>query len=570
MHFLVVATDYDGTIATDGNVDARTIDALERLRASGRKLVLATGRHLSDLCNVFPRLEIFERAVIENGGLLYDPATRREKFLCDPPNERFTSFLREHNVPFSVGRSIVSTWQPHEKAVLSAIRELGLDLQVIFNKGAVMVLPAGVNKGTGLQAALQELGISYHDVVAIGDAENDIAFLKLAGCGVAVANALPSVKERADIVLDRPRGEGVVELAEQLLENDLSGFENQLQRHSILLGTSVEDEKKEIRVSPRAGSILVAGPSGSGKSTTVAGILEQLAEHNYQFCLIDPEGDYQGFTSAISFGSSKEPPDTKAIFQGLSLPDQSVLVDLLGVKLEDRPTFFSSLLPYMQELRARTGRPHWLIVDEAHHMLPDSGQLLDDNTAQVLDSSIMITVHPEHVAKTALSLVNVVIAIGKPSAVFDSFAGVLEIPSPSIDADTLASDEAMVWFRKGTEAPLRIKAIRSSKDKLRHARNYAQGELSPEQSFYFRGPESRLNLRAQNLTTFLQLADGVDDDTWMFHLREGHYSQWFDSIIKDQELGGQAKGVEQDQSISPLESRRKIRDAVETRYTAAA
>jgi len=224
----------------------------------------------------------------------------------------------------------------------------------------------------------------------------------------------------------------------------------------------------------------------------------------------------------------------------------------------------------VQELRARTGRPHWLIIDEAHHMLPESWHPVDVTVPQVLDSTILITVHPEHVAKAALKPVNIVIAIGNPQEVFSSFSRAVGIASPRTDADGLGSGEAMVWFCKGKEAPMRVKAVRSSRDKLRHVRNYAEGELAPEQSFYFRGPESKLKLRAHNLATFLQLAEGVDDATWMYHLREGHYSQWFDSVIKDKELGRQAEQVEQDQGVSAQESRRRIREAVETRYTAPA
>ena len=46
MHYLALASDYDGTLATDGRVDNATIAALERLRDSGRRLLLVTGREL--------------------------------------------------------------------------------------------------------------------------------------------------------------------------------------------------------------------------------------------------------------------------------------------------------------------------------------------------------------------------------------------------------------------------------------------------------------------------------------------------------------------------------------------
>jgi len=217
MHFVLLAADYDGTLAHDGVVDARTVTALERLRDSGRRIVLVTGRHLPDLSKIFPRLELFDRVVVENGGLLYRPETREQKLLSPPPNERFLALLRERNIPFVAGRTIVATWKPHDAEALAAIRNLGLDLQVIFNKDSVMVLPTGVNKGTGLQVALDELGVSYHNVVSVGDAENDLSFMRLSACSVAVANALPSLKEHADIVIDKPRGEGVTELIDHLI-----------------------------------------------------------------------------------------------------------------------------------------------------------------------------------------------------------------------------------------------------------------------------------------------------------------------------------------------------------------
>src|ERR1700746_3301316 len=114
MHFIVLATDYDGTLAHDGVVDDKTIAAVERLRNSGRRIVLVTGRHRPDLCKIFPRLELFDRVIVENGGVLYRPETHEEKPLCPPPNERFINLLRERNIPFSVGRTIVATWEPHD------------------------------------------------------------------------------------------------------------------------------------------------------------------------------------------------------------------------------------------------------------------------------------------------------------------------------------------------------------------------------------------------------------------------------------------------------------------------
>src|SRR5690348_1128539 len=134
MHYILLATDYDGTLAHDGVVDDVTLSALDRLRASGRRLVLVTGRHLPDLSTVFPHLDLFDRVIVENGGVLYRPQSREQKLLCEPPNPQFLELLSERNVPYSAGRTVVATWRPHDAAMLAAIRDLGLDLQVIFNK----------------------------------------------------------------------------------------------------------------------------------------------------------------------------------------------------------------------------------------------------------------------------------------------------------------------------------------------------------------------------------------------------------------------------------------------------
>jgi hydroxymethylpyrimidine pyrophosphatase-like HAD family hydrolase len=180
MRYLALCTDYDGTLAHHGRLDKPTIAALEELRESGRKLIMVTGREIVDLEKVCDRLDLFELVVAENGATIYRPATKEERSLVAAPSDRFVEELRKRGVDrISVGKCIVATWQPHEKVVLETIRDLGLELQVIFNKGAVMVLPSGMNKAAGLKAALAEVDISPHNTVGVGDAENDHAFLKL-------------------------------------------------------------------------------------------------------------------------------------------------------------------------------------------------------------------------------------------------------------------------------------------------------------------------------------------------------------------------------------------------------
>jgi len=571
MRYLVLAADYDGTLASDGVLSPTTLAALQRLSASGRKLVMVTGRHMPDLKTVFTNLEIFHRVVAENGALLYRPETREERLLGEAPPQAFLEALSKNGVPFSAGRGIVATCEPHEDAVLNTIRDLGLELQVIFNKGSVMVLPSGVNKGTGLKAALDELGISAHNVVAVGDAENDHALLAASECGVAVANALPFLKERADLLTNSRNGAGVTELIDLILADDLASHDSNIHRHSISLGHRLDQREEDVRISPARNSILVCGPSASGKSSAVAGILEQLAEQKYQFCLVDPEGDYENFAGALTLGSAKERPNPSAVAKALELPEQSIVVNLLGIPISERPQFFAKLLPRIMDLRSRSARPHWLIVDEAHHLLPSSWSPASTTLPQALLGTILITVHPDHVSPAALNPVDIIIAVGKtPVQSFASFAQTLQIPVPQEAKVDLQPGEALVWFRGKDEAPIHVRTIPGKEDRRRHVRQYAEGEFSPHQSFYFRGPEARLNLRAHNLATFLQLAEGIDEDTWNFHLRRGDYSHWFREMVKDDELAKDAALVEDDSALSYEESRRRIRDAVQKRYTAPA
>jgi HAD superfamily hydrolase (TIGR01484 family) len=196
MRYRALATDYDGTIAHHGTVTAETAASLDALRHSGRKLLLVTGRELPDLQRVCPMLDLFDRCVVENGAVIYTPSTGHVRVLCEPPPKVLIDTLQARGVtPISVGHVIVATWEPHEKTVLEVIHDLGLELQVIFNKGAVMILPSGVNKASGLQQALNGLCLSPHNVVGVGDAENDHALLSLSECGVPTpALTLPEAR----------------------------------------------------------------------------------------------------------------------------------------------------------------------------------------------------------------------------------------------------------------------------------------------------------------------------------------------------------------------------------------
>lgn len=569
MRYHVLATDYDGTLARHGQVDDATLARLEQVRKSGRRLVLVTGRELDDLKQVFPPLDLFDCIVAENGALLYEPATREEHQLAEAPPQSFIEALQRRGIPVSTGRAIVATWEPHETTVLEVIREQALELQVIFNKGAVMVLPSGTNKATGLQAALARMGLSPRNCVGVGDAENDLAFLAICECAVAVSNALPSTRAQADWVTEADHGDGVAEVIDALLANDLFAVSTRVSRHDIFLGNS--DTGERVSIPPYGKNILLAGSSGGGKSTAATTFLERLAEHGYQYCIIDPEGDYAAMEGVLVLGDERGAPGIDEILNALNQPDVNPAINLVNIGLHDRPAYFERLLPRLLDLYARSGRPHWIVLDEAHHLLPAEQVPRSPALLEELPPILWITVYPDHLSHVSLEQIDYVLAIGQdPDGTLKKFATALRQPAPATGIVVLDTGEALLWEHRRGRAVQRLRIDPPRAQRLRHKRKYALGDLGPELSFYFQGPEQKLNLRANNLNNFLQIADGVDDLTWDFHLRRGDYSQWFLDSIKDPELAAAARQVEREAMLAPPDSRARIRAEVEARYTGPA
>ena len=483
MRFHALAMDYDGTIAHHGRVPPSTVAALDRLRASGRKLLLVTGRQLDELMGIFPEVDHFERIVAENGALIYHPSTRKVRTLADRPEAAFVEELRRREVPFvAVGHVIVAAWKPHETIILETIRDMGLDLQVIFNKEAVMVLPAGVNKATGLAAALSELELSPHEVVGVGDAENDQAFLAMCECGVAVDNALQTVKDRADLVMPGDHGLGVEQLCEHILQTDLQELMGTVRRHHLLLGKSKAGG--DVLLPPHGANLLIAGPSASGKSTIAKCILERLQERHYQYCILDPEGDYDGFEGAVTLGSGKGAPSVEEILHLLARPETNVIVNLVGVPLRARPGFVLGLLPRLHEMRARNGRPHWIVIDETHHLLPAGFAPALSALPQKLDRLLLITVHPDQIMRPVLDAVTKCIVVGaRPEETLAKYCQAVEQGPPfahELPAEyrDLRTDEVLLWHRDQHDAIERVQVVLSRKEQQR--REHTEEEPPPE------------------------------------------------------------------------------------------
>lgn len=566
MRYLALVTDYDDTLAKNGRVMASVAVALERLRTSGRRIILVTGRRIDDLLTLCECINSFDYVVAENGAVLYEPRTQETILLAEPPPDHFITTLRKRGVgPLEVGQVIVATHVPQVEIVMETIQQFGLELQVIFNRGSVMVLPSGVNKASGVRHALRLLGMSPHEVVGVGDAENDHSFLKISECAVAVANAIDSIKDIAAMVTTGEAGTGIVELVDQLIATDLEPIDAKLTHHHIALGTRLDGTT--VWLPPYGRNLLIAGPSGSGKSTLATAFIERLAERFYQVCILDPEGDYSNLKNIVTIGDQRHAPSVEEVLAVLRDPDVHVNVNLLAIKLSDRPRYFAELLPNLQAMRTHTGRPHWIVVDEAHHLLPSTWGHAPRGLPQQFGESVLITVNPAHLAPSTLSLVDMVIAVGPAANVtLRGFTEAADRPSVQIDPSTAEKGDVVCWFVQGGQDPFPMQVIQGQAERIRHRRKYAEGDVRYH-SFYFRGPHGKHNLKAQNLYIFSQLAEGIDEDTWLYHLRRGDYSRWFREVIKDESLAEEARIIEQRTDLSPWGTRCLIREAIGKRYT---
>lgn len=456
MRYHVLASDYDGTLAPHGTMSQATRDALERLRASGRRVLLVTGRRMDDLEQACPDLSVFDGIVAENGAVYVTPGGSRPRLLAPPPPQAFFDRLRARGVtPLDRGAVIVATTQPHELEVVEAIRALGLELQVIFNKGAVMVLPSGVNKASGLDLALTDMGLSRHEVVGVGDGENDHAFLAYCELGVAVADAVPSLAEAADVVTRGGAGDGVVELVNALLADDQAVLTPRRARHGIPLG--LRDDATPFTIPSRDGTVLCVGQDPALLSGLVRDVMDRLREGRYQSCVIDPNGRQAGLPEAVAMGARDRAPSLDEVVAALAAPRRDVVVNLSALQAAERGAFAGQLLARLGELRARVGRPHFIVVEEAD-------QLLAPDLARAPDALVVATSRPERLPRALLGAVSLALAAGPQAGEnLRAAAQALSRPAPRARDVQLGAGEALAWTAGGADAwdtpfPLRLAA----------------------------------------------------------------------------------------------------------------
>ncbi|HEY2727164.1 MAG TPA: haloacid dehalogenase, partial [Parafilimonas sp.] len=296
--------------------------------------------------------------------------------------------------------------------------------------------------------------------------------------------------------------------------------------------------------------------------------VDVLKEKQYHFCLIDPEGDYADLDGAVVVGTAEQPPVIEEIIKLLSDYTQNVIVCLLAIDLDMRPVFFNELFPKIIELRKAKAHPHWIIIDETNHILPAEKESTFYSLPQALKNLWLITTEPQKVNKSIFNLINTVIAIGdKPEQTLQQFADMKKVSYKTQNIQSLEKGKAIVWDIS-SQQPQQIITTNSPKQiSRRHIKKYASGNMN-ENSFYFTGAENKLGLKAYNVMVFTELAKGIDDETWMYHLKRNDYSKWFLNKLHDNELAGLSEKIENSEADTST-SKEEILKLIKSRYTEA-
>jgi hydroxymethylpyrimidine pyrophosphatase-like HAD family hydrolase len=210
---MLVALDVDGTLFDGERVVSAAVDAVVAAADSGHHMVIISGRRHDSLVEILPPalLTAMSCCVCENGGVLVD-AEGDLHLLAPALDPRLVAALRAAGVPdLDVGTVAIGGPVTHVDAIVAARDEVGSAHVVVINKDSAALLPPGCDKGSGLLAAIDSLGVHGIEVMAIGDAENDVPMFDLATIPVGVANADETVLGLGIRITDAAAGLGVAE-----------------------------------------------------------------------------------------------------------------------------------------------------------------------------------------------------------------------------------------------------------------------------------------------------------------------------------------------------------------------
>jgi hydroxymethylpyrimidine pyrophosphatase-like HAD family hydrolase len=562
-YFRAIAVDYDGTLTVAARPTETVLAAIREQRNRGVRVVLMTGRILSELRADFPAAELeFDAIVGENGAVLWTPLAG-ERLLAAPVAADLDRGLRAAGVPCRRGAVILATDARFDQLVLEQIAQQHLEYQLSYNRAALMILPAGISKGTGLFEALGELAISHHSTVGIGDAENDHSLLEFCELGVAVANAVPSLQERADIVLRESNGEGVAAfLGGPILRGELRV---RPRRWHIEVG--VDPGGQPVMLPASQTNMLVVGGSGTGKSFLAGLLVELLTASGYSVCVLDPEGDHVTLgelRGVMVVGGAEGMPGPDRLATLLRHRFGSVVVDMSRLSGEEKRRHGRIFLTALQHLRRESGLPHWTLVDEAPQVL--SREALAGACGTASQGWCLVTHRPQDLPPATLDQMDLVLVVrgGEPLVApllgprFGAPLGPAE--SPLIHGEAL-------WLERGHRVRFRIGT--RQRPHLRHWHKYLSSQLPPGKRFYFRTAHGPTGAAAGNLVEFHHEIERADAAVLEHHLAGGDFARWLGSAIRDPVMAEAIRAVEEEvhrRRIIPELARQRILTAIEERY----
>ncbi len=541
MYCRILAFDFDGTLAEHGVVPPALQVALQRIHAAGHILFLVTGRRFGDV-NLGALEDVFTGIVWENGAVLTHTASGEVYLPFGTLDPRLIQELEAAHVPLEHGQTIVATWIQHADTVWHVLQHWGADATVVQNKGALMILPPGATKGTGLEHMLGLCGLSRHNLVAFGDAENDISLFELSGCGVAVADAVPALKEVADLVTNLPGPAGVLEVLKQYWIDE-QPLQIPLHRQpQIPLGVTEAGTPVAISGATLISSNLgIFGDSGSGKSW-VAGLLAEGMHHfNYQVLLIDPEGDFRGLRGLPGIiaveGDAQTLPAPTHIAALLEVSTASVVLDLCHYPIDQRNSYLVELLHSVQTLRKRTFRPHWIVLEEAQQFV-QPGQVATLQAIQPLLNGgwAFVSYRPDWLAPAILRSLNscLLTQLTNPEAIA-AIQRVIGNP-----CDTPADiPQGYVWMCE--RCVVQLRTYRRRITHIRHLYKYLNAPLPMSKRFFFNTAQGSTGFASASLGEFLDALMQVPLTSLEYHQARGDFVAWAEQTLGDGELAGQLR-----------------------------
>jgi hypothetical protein len=536
-YFRAVAIDYDGTLTESGPPDLHVVDAIAEFRRTHGRALLVTGRILEDLRAAWPAVETaFDAIVAENGAVLWLPGSGA-RVLAQPVPLELEDALAARGVPLARGKVLLATDGVWDRGALEEITHLGLEVQLVHNRSALILLPSGVSKGTGLLAALEDLGISRHSTVAVGDAENDHTLLETCEIGVAVANAVPSLQAHADVVLRDPDGAGVRSLLRGAI---LDGrVRIRPKRWQIRIGTAPDGAPVTLPGSQV--NLLITGGAASGKSHLAGLVIERLVAMGYLVWVIDPEGDHVGL-GALRDVVVKHVPALSGAPPEISSPRPSAttVFDLSAHGSAERAGWCRWLLAEAAQARQAAGVPHWVVLDEAH-VVPDAFPILRGTAERPPAGVCLVTYHPGELHGDTLGSIDYVLTLQAPKANIDDGSG----PRPFVPD------------------------VRRSAH-VRHWHKYLTALLPHHQRFFFRSAGGLTGASAANIPEFHHELERCESAVLLHHARARDFSRWTELVLRDAELATTIGSVEAriaggpEAEVEP--ARRDLLVGIERRY----